>query len=191
MNIGVFSGSFDPVHIGHLILASYIVEFTDIDEVWFLVSPHNPLKKEKDLLDETNRFSMVEMALEEYPKLRVSDFEFSMPRPSYTINTLDALKLAYPEHRFSLIIGADNWMVFDKWKDYDKILENFGLKIYPRLDSRITIPPKLRNTVEALDSPVIDISSTFIRESIANNKDMKAFLPQKVYDFIVEKGFYK
>lgn len=191
MNIGIFSGSFNPIHIGHIILANYIVEFTDIDEVWMLVSPQNPLKDDKGLADENDRYQMVETALRAYPKLKASKFEFSMPKPSYTIDTLKALKQTYPQHTFSLIIGADNWSVFDSWKDYNSILENYVVKIYPRLSSRITISSKLKGKVETLDSPVIDISSTFIREGIASDKNMKAFLPEGVYEYIVEKDLYK
>ena len=191
MNIGIFSGSFNPIHIGHLVLANYIVEFTDIDEVWFLVSPHNPLKSEKELADENMRLEMTKLALIRYNKLRVCDIELSMPKPSYTINTLDALKAKYPEHHFTLIIGADNWNVFESWREYDKILENYKLKVYPRLGSRITIPNKLRDKIEALESPIIEISSTFIRESICEGKDVRAFLPNDVYDYIIEKRLYK
>lgn len=190
MNVGVFSGSFNPVHIGHLILANYVVEFTNIDEVWFLVSPQNPFKEEHDLLDESVRYEMVKLALQDFSRFRASDFELSLPKPSYTINTLDALKAAYPDDDFTLIIGSDNWFDFEKWKKYDKILENYTLKIYPRLDYRISIPLRLKNRVEALDAPVIEISSTFIRESIADGKNMRAFIPESVYKYIIEKGLY-
>ncbi|MDR1717398.1 MAG: nicotinate-nucleotide adenylyltransferase [Prevotella sp.] len=191
MNIGIFSGSFNPIHIGHLILANYIVEFTEIEEVWFLVSPQNPLKSENELSDEHIRLEMTELALAKYTKLKASDFEFSMPIPSYTVNTLDALRNEYPGHNFTLIIGADNWNVFESWREYDKILENYKIKVYPRLGYRITIPTKLRDKVEALDSPIIEISSTFIRDSIAGEKDIRAFLPDDIYDYILNKGLYK
>lgn len=191
MNIGVFSGSFDPVHIGHLVLANYITEFTEIDEVWFLVSPQNPLKKDRALSDEMQRLKMVELALSEYPNLRASDFEFSLPRPSYTVNTLDMLSKKHPEHNFSLVIGADNWSVFDNWKNYEEIISRFNIKVYPRLGCRISIPPTLRESVEALESPIIEISSTFIRESISSGKDMRAFLPCEVYEFVEQHGLYK
>ena len=191
MNIGIFSGSFNPIHIGHLILANYIVEFTEIEEVWFLVSPQNPLKSENELSDEHIRLEMTELALAKYTKLKASDFEFSMPIPSYTVNTLDALRNEYPGHNFTLIIGADNWNVFESWREYDKILENYKIRVYPRLGHRITIPTKLRDKVEALDSPIIEISSTFIRDSIAGEKDIRAFLPDDIYDYILNKGLYK
>lgn len=191
MNIGIFSGSFNPVHIGHLILANYIVEFTEIEEVWFVVSPLSPLKSEKELSDERIRLKMVELALKKYTRMKASDFELSMPKPSYTIDTLNALKEKYPEHTFSLIIGADNWSYFENWKEHDKILENYNLKVYPRLGFRISIPDKLKTKVEALDSPIIEVSSTFIRESIKVDKDIRAFLPDNVYEYIIENKLYK
>lgn len=191
MNIGIFSGSFNPIHIGHLILANYIVEFTEIDEIWFVVSPQNPLKKSQDLLEENVRFHMAQLALEGYPKMKASDFEFSLPRPSYTINTLDEFQKSYPQNHFYLIIGADNWEDFTKWKDHEKITDSFKIKIYPRSGYRLVIPSKLKYKVEALDSPIIDISSTFIREGLSESKSMKAFLPESVYEYIEKNNLYK
>jgi nicotinate-nucleotide adenylyltransferase len=172
-------------------LANYIVEFTEIDEIWFLVSPQNPLKSGDKLSDEQSRLEMTKLALRKYAKFKVSDFEFSMPKPSYTIDTLRALREKYPNDTFSLIIGADNWSVFESWREYDKIWEEFALKVYPRLGSRITIPNKLKYRVKALDSPIVEMSSTFIRESIAEGKNISAFLPEGVYEYIIEKGLYK
>lgn len=191
MKIGIFSGSFNPIHVGHLILANYIVEYTDIEEIWLLVSPLNPLKSEDDLSDKYVRLEMTKLALEGYPKIKASDFEFDLPKPSYTINTLDALKVKYPEHDFTLVIGADNWAIFESWHETDKILENYKLKIYPRLGFRIKIPDRLKQKVEALDSPIIEVSSTFIREGIEAGKNMRPFLTENVYDYIIEKGLYK
>ncbi|MDR1881520.1 MAG: nicotinate-nucleotide adenylyltransferase [Prevotella sp.] len=191
MNIGVFSGSFNPIHTGHLILASYIVEFTEIDEVWFLVSPRSPMKPEKELLDEHIRMEMTKLALAGYARLKADNFEFTLPKPSYTVNTLEALQNKYPEHDFTLIIGGDNWNMFESWWEYNRILENFKIKVYPRLGYHIAIPAKLKDKVEALDSPVIEISSTFIRKNIAEGKDVRAFLPDGVYGYILEKGLYK
>jgi nicotinate-nucleotide adenylyltransferase len=191
MNIGIFSGSFNPIHIGHVILANYIVEFTEIDEVWFIVSPHNPLKSQNELSDEHTRLEMVNIALKDYTKLKASDFEFSLPRPSYTIDTLKALNKAYPQHDFTLIIGADNWNIFENWKESNSILDNYKLKVYLRLGSRISIPNKLKNRVEALDSPIVEISSTFIRESLSGDKDIRAFLPEGVYEYIIENKLYR
>lgn len=191
MNIGIFSGSFNPIHVGHVILANYIVEFTEIDEIWFLVSPQNPLKSTEELSDKQLRLEMTKLALQKYAKFKVSDFEFHMPKPSYTIDTLRALRERYQEDTFSLIIGADNWNVFESWREFDKILEEFKVKVYPRLGSRITIPNKLKHKVEALDSPIVEMSSTFIRESIVEGKNITAFLPEGVYEYIIEKGLYK
>lgn len=191
MNIGIFSGSFDPIHIGHIILANYIVEFTEIDKIWFLVSPQSPFKADKELTDENQRLEMVQQALADYEHFEASNIEFSLPKPSYTVNTLEAVQEKYPEHQFTLIIGADNWASFEDWKNPERILDRFKLMVYPRLGSRITIPTKMRNKVEALESPIIEISSTFIREGIAEGRDMKAFLPLSVYNIINEKQLYK
>lgn len=191
MNIGIFSGSFDPIHIGHIILANYIVEFTEIDKICFLVSPQSPFKADKELTNENLRLEMVQKALADYEHFEASNIEFSLPKPSYTVNTLEAVQEKYPEHQFTLIIGADNWASFEDWKNPERILDRFKLMVYPRLGSRITIPTKMRNKVEALESPIIEISSTFIRESIAEGRDMKAFLPLSVYNMINEKQLYK
>lgn len=191
MNIGIFSGSFNPIHIGHLILGNYVTEFTDIDEVWFLVSPHNPLKNRDELADENVRLEMADLALKSYPKMKASNFEFSLPQPSYTINTLESLKTSYPDHNFTLIIGSDNWHHFEEWKDYEKIIEKYSIMIYPRLGSRISISPKLKNKVLALDSPIIDISSTFVRDSISEGKDVRSFLPELIFDYILKNKLYQ
>ncbi len=191
MKIGIFSGSFNPIHIGHLILANYITEFTDIDEVWLVVSPQNPLKKHLDLADENERLKMVEIATENYPKLKPCNFEFSLPRPSYTINTLDQLKESYPENNFCLIIGADNWENFHKWKDYQTILNNYPIYVYPRLGYNIDIDKSVRQSISILNTPIIEISSTFVRKSLSEKKNIKSFLPEGLYDYIHNRGLYK
>lgn len=191
MKIGVFPGSFNPIHTGHLILANYIVEFTEIDEIWFIVSPQNPFKQDKQQADGEIRFQMVKLAIESYPKMKACDIELSMPQPSYTIDTLKKLSEEYPQHQFFLIIGADNWDEIERWKSYQDILDNYSIKVYPRLGYRLAIPPKVRNKVEAIESPIIEISSTFIRDSIFEEKDIKAFLPDKVSDYIKQHKLYK
>lgn len=191
MKVGIFSGSFNPIHIGHLVLANYITEFSDIEEVWFLVTPQNPLKDNSTLADELLRLEMAQLAVRDYPKLKVSDFEFSLPKPSYTINTLDLLKETYPDNDFCLIIGADNWEFFDRWKDYEAILEAYKIYVYPRFGYRVSVQNKLKKTVEVLDSPIVEISSTFIRESIKEGKSIRAFLPDVVYQYITKKSLYQ
>jgi len=191
MNIGIFSGSFNPIHIGHLILANYIVEYTHLQEIWFVVSPQNPLKSKQGLIGEDVRLKMTELALKDYPKLKASDFEFSLPKPSYTINTLDNLKESFPQYDFTLIIGADNWSTFENWKEHDVILDKYPIMVYPRLGYRISIPNKLKTKVEALGSPIIEISSTFIRDGIKEDKNMRAFLPEEVNEYILHNGLYR
>lgn len=190
MNIGIFSGSFNPIHIGHLILANYIVEFTNIEEVWFLVTPQNPFKQNEDLLPEDIRLKMVHIALANYKKISASDFEFNLPRPSYTINTLEQLKETYPEHTFSLIIGGDNWESFDKWKDSNRLIDLFNIYVYPRLNHRIEVPLEIQQKIKILDSPIVEISSTFIRENIKKGKNIQAFVPESVYNFIKTNKLY-
>lgn len=192
MKIGIFSGSFNPIHIGHLILGSYIVEYTDIDQVWFMVTPHNPLKEQDSLLDEAERLKMVQLATEPYgSKLLASDFEFLLPRPSYTVDTFKALKHKYPEHEFSLIIGGDNWDTFSNWKNYDEIIRNYKIIVYPRLGARLNVSQKLKGKVEILDSPIIEISSTEIREGIEEGRNIRPYLPVEVYKYIETNNLYK
>ncbi|MEA5130083.1 MAG: nicotinate (nicotinamide) nucleotide adenylyltransferase [Proteiniphilum sp.] len=188
--IGIFSGSFNPVHAGHLILANYICEFTELDEVWFVVSPHNPFKEREDLLDDDMRLEMVRLALEKYDHMIASDVELHMPRPSYTIDTLARLTSEYPDKNFTLIIGSDNWKQFPKWKESQHLIKNYQVLVYPRLGEEVVIPEELTGSVRLVEAPIVEISSTFIRESIRNGKNMRAFLPPKVYDFIVRNGIY-
>jgi nicotinate-nucleotide adenylyltransferase len=188
--IGIFSGSFNPVHAGHLILANYICEFTELDEVWFVVSPHNPFKEREDLLDDDMRLEMVRLALEKYDNMIASDVELHMPRPSYTIDTLARLTNEYPDKNFTLIIGSDNWKQFPKWKESQHLIKNYQVLVYPRLGEEVVIPEELTGSIRLVEAPIVEISSTFIRESIRNGKNMRAFLPPKVYDFIVRNGIY-
>ncbi|MDR1724237.1 MAG: nicotinate-nucleotide adenylyltransferase [Tannerella sp.] len=180
MTTGIFPGSFNPVHIGHLALANWLCEFGDVDELWFLVSPRNPLKDEAELADERIRYGLVKRAIEGYPKFLASDFEFSLPRPSYTINTLRALRAKYPERQFALIVGADNWANFRRWKEHKSLIAEFPIIIYPRAGYDIIIPEEL-TTVRKVDAPLLEISSTFIRKALKEGKDVRFFLPDFVY----------
>lgn len=190
MRIGLFSGSFDPIHIGHLIIAEYMCEYEGLNEVWMSVSPQNPLKKSENLTDDRHRIAMVKAAIAGSSVLKYCDIESRLPVPSYTANTLRALSDAYPKHEFSLIIGADNWKVFDKWKDYKYIIENYKIMIYPRPGYDIeqsTLPAG----ITMYDTPVIGISSTFIREGFGSGKHMNYYVARNVYDYIIKNGLYK
>lgn len=184
--VGIFSGSFNPIHAGHLMLANFMKEFTYLDEVWFVVSPQNPLKETDDLLNDNIRLEMTRLALEDFDGFWVSDVEFTMPRPSYTINTLDKLNTTHTDTEFSLIIGGDNWVDFRLWKEYERLINTYRILVYPRLGEDIYIDNALRERVQLVKAPVVEISSTFIRKSIKEGKNVRAFLPAKVYDFIME-----
>ena len=179
MNIGIFSGSFNPIHIGHLALANWICEFCGLDELWFLVSPQNPLKKNSNLINENVRLEFVKASVAGYSKFKVSDIEFSLPRPSYTINTLQALRKSHPGTTFHMIMGADSWNGISNWKDFDTLVSEFPIIIYPRKGYDIEIPEKYSN-IKKVDAPIIEISSTFIRQAIREGKDVRFFLPEAV-----------
>ena len=173
-----------------MVLANYMLEFTDLDEVWFVVSPHNPLKDKQTLLSQTHRLAMVRLAVEDHPHLKASNIEFKLSQPSYTINTLVHLKEKYPKRDFSLIMGMDNLATFDKWKNYEQILKNYNLYVYPRIRlevSKFADHPKVHLT----NAPVIEISSSFIRKAIKEKKDVSCFMPDKVAAYIKEMNFYK
>jgi len=189
--IAIFSGSFNPIHAGHLMLASYMCEFTSVEEVWLVVSPHNPLKETGELLDDHLRLEMVKAAVAPYRKLKVSDVEFHLPRPSYTIDTLDNLTVQHPGTRFSLIIGGDNWNQLPLWKEYERLLKSYPMLIYPRPGEEVVIPEALRESVQLVDAPLLEISSTFIRRSMREGKEMRAFLPEGAYELIEKNGWYR
>lgn len=189
--VGVFSGSFDPIHIGHLVLANYMREFTYLDEVWFVVTPHNPLKDANYLLDDNIRLEMTKLGIEGFENLKVSDVEFYMPKPSYTYDTLLKLSAENPDAEFTLIIGGDNWIEFPRWKNNARLIREFNILIYPRFRQEIEISSQLVGNVQFVNAPLVEISSTFIRESIRAGKNVRAFLPNRVYDFIVENRLYK
>ena len=187
--IGLFFGSFNPIHIGHLIIANYMANFTELDEVWFVVSPQNPFKEKKSLGNMYDRLEMVNLAIEGADKLRASDIEFKLPQPSYTIDTLVHLEEKYPNRDFVLIMGEDNLAGFTKWKNADIILRDYRIIVYPRpgFDGG-----ELKNhpSVSMTDTPVMELSSTFVRKAIKEGKNIKFFIPDKVLEFIDKKGLY-
>jgi nicotinate-nucleotide adenylyltransferase len=187
---GLFFGSFNPIHIGHMILAEFMVENTDLDEIWFVVSPQNPLKEKKGLLADYHRLAMVNIAVEEDARMRSSNIEFKMPQPSYTIDTLAYLGEKYPEQHFVLIGGTDILPSFHKWKNYQVLLENYSIYIYnrPHYDPGVYHDhPNIR----FFDAPLLEISASFIRDSIKKGKDIRYMLPTRVYDYMREMHFYE
>ena len=188
--IGLYFGTYNPIHIGHLIIANHMVNYTDLDEVWFVVSPLNPFKKKKTLLDNYARLELVYRAIKDYDRLRVSDIEFGLPRPSYTINTLVYITEKYPNKDFSLIMGGDNLNSFHKWKNYELILQNHELYVYPRL---LSARSSLDNheKIHLVDAPIMQISSSFIRNAIKDQRDVRAMLPENVWEYIDEMNYYR
>lgn len=189
MKIGLFFGSFNPIHIGHLIVANIMANSGVLDQVWFVVSPQNPFKKAANLLHEFDRYDMVEKAIADNPKLKVSDIEFSMPKPSFTIDTLVRFTEKYPQNEFKLIIGEDNLGQFSKWKNANKILEYYGLLVYPRPKAEphnYADHPK----VTFIEAPLLDISATFIRNQIQSGKPIKYMVPEVVEGYILLKKLY-
>ncbi|NAW49998.1 nicotinate-nucleotide adenylyltransferase [Elizabethkingia argentiflava] len=191
--VGLFFGSFNPIHIGHLILANYIRENTDLAEVWFVVSPQNPFKNKTSLLDEYNRLEMVNRAVEKYPHLHASNIEFGLPRPSYTIDTLTYLHEKYPETQFCLIMGEDNIEHLPKWKNYQQLVTNYELIVYPRLfENRKKDYSYPDNTnIHLIEAPIIELSATQIRNMIKRDKNIRPMLPPEVFDYLEGSNFYK
>lgn len=191
-NIGLYFGTYNPVHVGHLIIANHMVEHTDLDEIWMVVTPHNPLKKKKTLLDDTHRLSMVVIAAEEYPKIKSSNIEFKLPQPNYTVYTLAHLSDVYPEHSFSLIMGEDNLKSLQKWKNYETILEYHQVYVYPRISKGI-IETQFDNhpKIHRVNAPIVEISSSSIREGIREKTNVRPLLPESVWTYIDEMNFYK
>lgn len=187
MKIGLYSGSFNPIHHGHVMLANYLVEFSDLDELWFVVSPQNPLKKKEDLMKDEDRLKMVELALEGDARLKVSDIELSLPLPSYTINTLRALSEQHPDDQFVFICGMDSLQNLHRWREYQAILDGFELLVFPRkgYDGGDLIH---HPHVKVLETPVIEVSSTFIRNAMKAGKDVRHFMPEKAYQYLISSG---
>lgn len=189
-HVGLLFGSFNPVHIGHLALANYILEYEKPDEIWFVVTPLNPFKESDDLLDENLRIEIIQLAIEMEPRFKASNFEFSLPRPSYTIDTLDRLTQKFPRNEFSLIMGADNLLAIDKWKEPERLLQQYRLLVYPRPGYPLE-QAKTHPNIQIIQAPLFDISSTMIREALHASKNIRFLLPHGVYDFIREKRLYQ
>ena len=194
--IGLYFGSFNPVHIGHMAIAGYMTEFAGLDQLWFVVSPHNPLKKKETLLADHHRLYMSQLAIGDSQKLKATDIEFKLPVPSYTIDTLTYLNERYPKNEFSLVMGEDNLSALHKWKNAIELVSRYPIYIYPRPDSKRQSSLLLDQILQGADihkvnAPVMEISGTFIRDGIKNGKDMSYFLPPAVWKYIKEMHFYE
>ncbi|WP_207535867.1 nicotinate (nicotinamide) nucleotide adenylyltransferase [Desertivirga arenae] len=189
MKVGLFFGSFNPIHVGHLIIANYMANYSDLQSVWLIVSPHNPLKVKSSLANMYDRLEMARLATEDNDRIKISDIEFKLPQPSYTIDTLIHLQERYPEHQFTLIMGADNLTSLKKWKNYEIILRDYKILVYPRPgydNQELASHPSISIT----DTPVMEISSTFIRRAIKEGKSVQYMVPNNVFKFIDSKNLY-
>ena len=202
MKIGLYFGTFNPIHIGHLIIANHFAEYSGLDQIWMVVTPHNPLKNKQTLLDDYQRLQLVFLATEDYPKIKPSDIEFKLSQPNYTVNTLAHLQEKFPKHEFSLIMGEDNLKSLHKWKNYQMILQNHEIYVYPRLEVKSRTSDEISSELEYstyknnpkihfIDAPIVEISSTFIRENIKNKKNVRPLLPEKVWEYIDHNNIYK
>lgn len=210
MKIGLYFGTFNPIHVGHLIIANHMAEHADLEQIWMVVTPHNPLKNKDNLLNDYKRYEMVFLATEDYPKIKPSDIEFKLPQPNYTVNTLVHLQEKFPQHEFSLIMGEDNLKSLHKWKNFEVILQNYSIYVYPRLEvkaqkNEANLKEAVNSTtnelykkylaqgakIHIINAPIVEISSTFIRENIKNKKNVQPLLPIKVWEYIDYGNFYK
>ncbi|MEY2922183.1 MAG: hypothetical protein RL108_805 [Bacteroidota bacterium] len=192
MKIGLYFGTFNPIHVGHLIIANHIAENSDLEQIWLVVTPHNPHKQKNTLLDDYQRLHLVHLATEDYPKIKPSDIEFKIAQPNYTVHTLAHLKDHFPQHEFSLIMGEDNLNSLHKWKNFEYILENHDLYVYPRVSVNDENNDLLNHArVHKVAAPIVEISSTFIRENIKNKKNFRPLLPEKVWEYIDHNNLYK
>ena len=192
MKVGLYFGTFNPIHVGHLIIANYMVEYSDLDEIWMVVTPHNPFKKKNSLLENHHRFELVYRATENYAKIKPSNIEFKLPQPNYTVHTLAHITDKYPNKEFCLIMGEDNLKSFHKWKNYETILEHHHIYVYPRIaEGAIDHQFKNNPKIHKVDAPIVQISSTMIRNGIKAKKNMKPMLTNEVWQYIDEMNFYK
>lgn len=198
-NIGLYFGTFNPIHVGHLIIANHMVQYTNLDQVWFVVSPQNPLKPKASLLTDYHRLALVREAVADNPHLRASNIEFDLPKPSYTIRTLIAFSEQFPDHRFTIIMGEDNLNTLARWKNYERILEDYTVLVYPRVESDENLNVKLENKSEFLDhpnvtmvdAPLMKISASFIRKAVNEGRDVRYLLTPPVLKYIDEMNFYR
>ena len=188
--IGIFGGSFNPIHVGHALIANYIVESGAIDSLWLMVSPQNPLKENSELASDYDRLLMTELVSRRIENVTTSAFEFDLPKPSYTIDTLNSIQAKFPDDEFYLVIGADNWCLFDKWKNGEEIISKYHILIYPRRGYEIDIPERYRQRVAVVDAPLIEVSSTQIRERLAKMKSVSFYVPEAVEKYIVKNKLY-
>jgi nicotinate-nucleotide adenylyltransferase len=200
--VGLYFGTFNPIHVGHLVIANYMADYTDLDEVWLVVTPQNPLKKKTSLLADYHRLALVRTAIEDNPKLKASDIEFGLPKPSYTVNTLVHLKEKHTDHQFSLIMGEDNLRTLHKWKNHEIILTDHELFVYPRAltvqeEAEVKAITDAKNefakhqNVHLCEAPVMKVSSSFIRKAIKENKDVRYLLTEPVYKYVKDNRFYE
>lgn len=188
MKIGLYFGSFNPIHVGHLIIANHVLNACDIDRIWFVVSPHNPLKETSSLLNENHRLHLVQLAIEQEPNFKASNIEFKLPRPSFTIDTMTHLAEKYPNYEFKIVMGSDSFQNITKWKNYQQLLNQYGVILYNRPNT--TIDPSLSNHLEIVDAPLLDISSTYIRNLIKQKKSIRYLVTEEVMNDILANGYY-
>jgi len=189
MNIGLYFGSFNPIHIGHLIIANHVLNETSINKIWFIISPQNPFKESKTLLNEFDRLHLVRLATQDDNRIKCSDIEFNLPKPSYTSNTLAFLSEKYPEHQFSIIMGSDSYQNLDKWKNYETIINNYPVYVYKREGHEIK--KTFDKEAVILNAPIIQISASQIREHIRSAKSIRYLVPEIVREEIETRKFYK
>lgn len=192
MRVGLYFGTFNPIHVGHLIIANHLLEYSDLDEVWMVVTPHNPHKKKSSLLDNHHRLELVYLATEEYNSIKPSDIEFKMPQPNYTVHTLAHISEKYPQHDFCLIMGEDNLKSFHKWKNYEAILDDYHIYVYPRIsEGKVETRFDNHQKIHKVDAPIVEISSTLIRNGIKAKKNVRPMLTKEVWKYVDEMNFYR
>lgn len=191
MKVGLFFGTYNPIHVGHMVIANYMVEFTDLDRIWIVVTPHNPFKEKKAMLADYHRLQLVKVAIGDDIRFKASDIEFNLPQPNYTIDTLTYLKEQYPENEYVLIMGADNLSHFKKWKNWEEILAQYKVYVYPRIEGSDFDDLTEHSAVSFHDAPIMQVSSSFIRKAIKDKKDVRHYMPKDVFEYIQEMHFYE